>query len=128
MDRVRQLFNTKLKRLSLGILALGVTRYIYCKLHRKIKKLPNGPNGIPIFCSFFSFLNLKKFLSNQLKYDGALSLVYFFSWSKPIIIINNADAAKHVLKHKNCQDRPPPSKMFSLLPFGLQWGFYICKW
>eukprot|EP01084_Bolivina_argentea_P315076 545811_1 len=70
-DSVQQFYKQSLRNKAIiygaSLLSVLSLRYLYCKIHRKIKSLPPGPAGIPIFGSLFAFrLNQRNFLSMEI--------------------------------------------------------------
>eukprot|EP01084_Bolivina_argentea_P133924 236327_1 len=108
-----ELLNTSNRKkilISTGsVIASFIIRYLYCKIDRKIKKLPNGPCGVPVFGSLLQVLSDPiKFFKDRFDQDGELSCFYFGSFNcNPIIMINSANAANIILKNKFATGRNP---------------------
>ena len=84
-----------------------IAHKIYCKLYRKYKKLPPGPDGIPLLGSL-PWLAIyrnkaRTYLPN--KYSKYITLWWIGSITK--VMIHDASIARQVFSNSNCQERPP---------------------
>ena len=84
-----------------------VSYKLYCKLYRKYKKVPPGPNGIPLLGSLpWAIINsdrARTYLPNN--YNRYIT--YWWIGAEPVVSIHNAKIAKQIFGNPNCQDRSP---------------------
>eukprot|EP01084_Bolivina_argentea_P305889 528473_1 len=104
----KMLHKKKIAMKYLSIIILWIIMHkIYCKLYRKFKKLPQGPNGLPFIGATLLGLiqaeHLSKYLAN--KYNKFIT----FHWigTQNVAIIHNYKIAKQIFSNKHCQDREP---------------------
>ena len=95
----------KYKKLITCVAALTgsfASRYIYCKIHRKINNYPPGPLGVPIFGMATPKLPnlLSDYWDNLIKpyQEDNQGIVMFYIFGQPTVLINKMDTFQSIFK------------------------------